>query len=119
MSNTKESSGLYLSRIKTHAPQNNFHKEVLAASVKYDRILITDPEAFITDLKKWIEKTHIKHPRAKAMQFEIYRRTISEDPYFNIGGVLFFTLFLVKGKHSADGLAPYLPFVKGGDDHGA
>lgn len=119
MSNKQNSSGLYLSRIKTHAPQNNFHKEVLATATRYDRILITDPEAFITDLKMWIEKTHIKHPRAKAMQFEIYRRRQSEDPYFNIGGVLFFTLFLVKGKFTADGLAPYLPFVKGGDEHGA
>jgi len=118
MSKKQNSSGLYLSRIKRHMPQNNFHKEVLEQSSKYDRLLISDPEVFIAELKKWVEKIHVKHPRAKAMEFEIYRAH-KDDPSFNIGRVLFFTLFIVNGKHSADGLAPYLPFEKGGDDHGA
>jgi len=119
MQKKQTSNGLYLTRIKRHAHQNNFHKDVLEQSAKYDRLLITDPEAFIEDLKKWVECIHLKHPRAKAMDFEIYKTyRANDDRGFNIGKVLFFTLFIVSGKYTADGPAPYLSFEKGGD-HGA
>ena len=104
-------TGFYLSRISaTYQPKNNFHKEVKARIELYDRLVLTDPAAFIADLRVFVSKIHHKHPRAGAMEFNINRDHEKEDPAFSIGGIIHFELDTIKGGWTKNGINPFIPF---------
>lgn len=108
-------TGMYLSRISaTYQAKNQFHKEVQDRIAAFDRLVLTDPEAFIAELKSWVQIIHLKHPRAGAMEFNIHPSHEKEDPVFSIGGVIHFNLETISGRWETSGIKPFIPFESHG-----
>lgn len=110
-------TGMYLSRISgMYQAKNQFHQEVKTKIEVFDRLVLTDPEAFIRELRGFVAKIHLKHPRAGAMEFNIHRSHEKEDPAFSIGGVIHFNLETISGRWEVSGIKPFIPFERHGAD---
>lgn len=111
MEEQNQTSGMYLSRISnTYLPKNKFQKEVRERITKYDRLVMTDPEAFIAELKRFVNNIHFHHPRAGAMEFEIYRYSKEQGPSFCIGGIIHFTIEVIRGRWAENDINLFIPF---------
>lgn len=95
-----ENLEFWLSRVDQHyVCHNDFQKEVSAGINKFDRVLLSDRDAFKTSMGKFIADIHLKHKRCKPILIEYgYQSRDGKDQTYRImsAGQTFVTMQIVS-----------------------